>query len=67
MIGAYERLGSPCFCIYLEVQSLVLNCGSSSIIYRREIIKYCMENFIVLYDISTYFVYILFCTAAELS
>ena len=23
MIGAYERLGSPCFCIYLEVQSLV--------------------------------------------
>ena len=24
MIGAYERLGSPCFCIYLEVQSLVL-------------------------------------------
>ena len=24
MIGAYERLGSPCFYIYLEVQSLVL-------------------------------------------
>ena len=24
MIGVYERLGSPCFCIYLEVQSLVL-------------------------------------------
>lgn len=24
MIGAYERLGSLCFCIYLEVQSLVL-------------------------------------------